>query len=189
MFCILFFTGLISLLVTDGGDAAMTALFLGGGEAVSLCITLAGAYLLWMGVLGVAKAAGLHNSLSRLLARPVQKLLPGIPKEAVAPVTLNFATNMLGLGNAATPFGIAAMEAMQKTNSKPDTATNAMCCFLALNASALQVIPTTLLGLRASLGSAAPAAIFLPSLLSSGAATLAAALLGLWLCRKKERSR
>lgn len=187
VFCMLLCSGLGLLLFTKGGDAAMTALFLGGGEAVTLCITLAGAYLLWMGILGVAREAGLQCALSRLLTKPVRKLLPGIPRAAVAPAALNMASNMLGLGNAATPFGIAAMEAMQKENPAPDTATDAMCCFIVINVSALQVVPTTLMGLRAGLGSPAPAAIFLPCLLVSGIETVVAVLLCLALCKRRRR--
>ncbi len=177
---ILFCLGALVLTFTKGGDAAIDSMLTGAQEAVTLCLSLAGAYLLWMGLLGVARKAGLIDALSRKLRGVCAWLFPGAG-EATGPITLNIAANMLGMGNAATPFGLEAMRLMQKHNPNKAVATTAMCSFLAINASALQLIPTTLIGLRAAAGSLQPASIVLPSFLASAAAT-AVAIVACKLC-------
>ena len=165
----------------------LPALLSGASDAVSNALRLSGTYLLWMGLLNIAKEAGLIRALSRLLS-PVLKLLfpnAGNAKEAIS---LNLAANMLGMGNAATPYGLTAMRLLDESNPRPGVATNEMCVLLAINASCLELFPATLVGLRASFGSARPAAIMLPTLLSSLAATLAAVVLCL-LCTRPCRSR
>ena len=106
-------------------------------------------------------------------------------KQATGAIALNFAANMLGMGNAATPFGLEAMRLMQLENKNKTTATGTMCAFLAINASALEIIPTTMIGLRAAYGSASPAAIVLPTLISSGTATFVTVL----ICRRLLKKR
>lgn len=183
IWCILFCVGTIFVTLFQGGDAALTAMMDGAQGAVTLCISLAGSYILWMGLLGVARQAGLIDALSRKLKRPCEWLFPGAG-EATGPIALNIAANMLGMGNAATPFGLDAMRVMQKNNKVKTRATTAMCVFLAVNASALQLIPTTMIGLRAAEGSSQPGAIVVPTLLSSAIATLVAIILCRILGRK-----
>ncbi|MDL2217537.1 hypothetical protein LJC27_02650 [Christensenellaceae bacterium OttesenSCG-928-M15] len=166
----LFFIGTVVTTFRFGGDAALSAMLNGAQKSVTLCLSLGGAYMLWMGILGVAKEAGLMNALSKLLRRPCEWLFPGAG-EATGAITLNIAANMLGMGNAATPFGLEAMRIMQKKNKDKARATDAMCVFLAVNASALQIIPTTMIALRGAAGSLQPAAIVTSSLLSSAIAT------------------
>lgn len=166
----------IVLTFTSGGDAAMEAMLAGAQEAVTLSISLAGSYLLFLGLLGVAKKAGLMDALSRKL-RPVTNWLCPNAGRAGGAITLNLAANMLGMGNAATPFGLEAMRLLDEQNPVKGRATHAMCMFICVNASALQLIPTTLIGLRASYGSPAPTAIVVPSLIASIAASAAAIVL------------
>ncbi|MCE5236006.1 MAG: nucleoside recognition domain-containing protein [Clostridiaceae bacterium] len=158
-----------------GGDpgGAADALVAGMSDAVTLCISLAGAYMLWMGLMNVAKEAGLVNALSRA-AKPVfKRLFPDSP-QAAAPVTLNLAANFFGLGSAATPFGLAAMREFEKTNPHKGTATHDMCMFLCLNAAAVELLPTNVLALRAVYNSTDVYAVVLPTLVSSAVAFLAA---------------
>ena len=112
-----------------------------------------------------------QESLSKKLRRPCEWLFPGAG-EATGAITLNVAANILGMGNAATPFGLEAMRLMQKHNRDKTRATDAMCVFLAVNASALEVLPTTMVGMRAVYGSQQPGAIVLPTFISSTIATV-----------------
>ena len=129
-----------------------------------------------MGLLNVAERAGLVRALSRLLSPVLRLLFPnaGGAKEAIS---LNLAANMLGMGNAATPYGLSAMRLLNDANPRPGVATNEMCVLLAVNASCLEVFPATLVG------SADPMAVVLPTLLSSLAATAVAVILCLLLTR------
>lgn len=175
--------GLFVVCVRSGGDAALSAMLAGAGEAVALSIELAGGYLLFMGMMGIAERAGLMESLSNRL-RPVTRFLFPREEQAGGAIAAAFAANMLGLGNAATPLGLAAMRELEKTNPRPGVATNGMCVFLAVNGSCLQVLPTGLIALRQAAGSASPASIVLPSLIASAIATLTAVVLCKLLCSR-----
>lgn len=167
---ILFFIGTLLTTFLYSGDAALNAMLSGAQKGLTLCISLGGAYMLWMGLLQIGEEAGLIKSLSKKLRRTCEWLFPGAG-EATGAITLNVAANILGMGNAATPFGLEAMRIMQKKNREKTRATDAMCVFLAVNASALQVIPTGMMALRSANGSSMPSAIVLPSILSSAIAT------------------
>jgi spore maturation protein SpmA len=144
------------------------------GGAVDLAIGLVGLMAFFLGLMRVAEDAGLLRSLARALGPVMQRLFPNVPADspAMSAMILNIAANMLGLGNAATPFGIKAMEELDKLNSKTGTATNAMVLFLAMNTSALAILPSGVVSLRASVGSADAVGIFLPTWFASGCATI-----------------
>ena len=169
-------------LFSGNADGVLTALQNGASDAVQTVLRISGAYLLWMGLLNIAEKAGLIRALSRLLSPVLSLLFPkaGGAREAIA---LNLAANMLGMGNAATPYGLSAMRLLNETNPRPGVATDEMCVLLVLNASCLELFPATLVGLRASFGSACPAAVVLPTFLSSLSATLAAVILCLVFTR------
>jgi len=176
VFGLMWIAGTAVLTVTVGGDAATAALMAGASEAVTLCLELAGAYLLFMGVMGVAKRAGLMDALSRALSGIIGWLFPRAGRAAGA-IALCFSANMLGMGNAATPLGLEAMRILEEQNPHKGIATDEMCIFIAVNGSALQLLPTGLLALRQAAGSSHPAAVVLPSFLASAAATVAAVVL------------
>lgn len=169
-------------LLSGNADGVLSALQAGASDALDTVLRLSGAYLLWMGLLNVAEKAGLIRALSRLLSPVLRLLFPdaGKAKEAIS---LNLAANMLGMGNAATPYGLRAMRLLDEANPHPGVATNEMCVLLVINASCLELFPATLIGLRASFGSARPAAIVLPTLLSSLSATVVAVVLCLVFTR------
>ena len=183
----LFFCGIAAALLTGRGDLVLQTLIDGGGAAVETCLKLLAAYVVWMGLLNVAKEAGWIRALSRLL-RPVLRLLFPKAGEAEDAISMNLAANMLGMGNAATPYGMEAMRLLNETNPHPGTATDEMCVLLCVNASCLELFPASLVALRQSFGSAAPGAIVLPTLLSSLSATVVAVVLCL-LCTRPCRSR
>ena len=178
--------GTVAALFCGQGDAVLPALVDGASAAIETAFRLLPAYLVWMGLLNVAKEAGWIERLSRLM-RPALRLLFPNAGNAEDPISLNLAANMLGMGNAATPYGMEAMRRMNETNPHPGTATDAMCVLLCLNASCLELYPASLIALRQSFGSVRPFAVVLPTLLSSLCATLAAAVLCL-VCTRRCRS-
>lgn len=163
-------------LFTRGGDAVLASLIQGTQSAVQNGLTMAGGMLFWMGLMGVVEETPLMRRLSGLLRPAIGFLFPDAGGAADA-IALNLSCNMLGLGNAATPYGIEAMRRMEEENPKKGVATDSMCVLLAVNASCLELFPATLLGLRQSFGSARPAAVVLPVLLASGCSTLVTVLL------------
>lgn len=142
--------------------------------AVKIALGLIGIMALWLGIMKIAEESGLINHLARGL-KPITKLLfPEIPGDhpAIGAMIMNISANFLGLGNAATPFGLKAMEELDKLNPEKGTATNAMCTFLAINTAGMTLIPATAIALRASAGSAEPAIIIGTSLVGSACATI-----------------
>lgn len=154
------------------GRAALEA----AQSAVALAFELIGIMALWLGLLRIAEEAGLVRLLARL-ARPLVRLLfPSVPPEhpALGAILMNLSASFLGLGNAATPFGLKAMAELQKINPRPQEASEAMCTFLALNTSCVTLVPATIIGIRMAAGSANPGEIIGPTVLATGFATLAA---------------
>jgi spore maturation protein SpmA len=134
---------------------------------------------LFMGFMSIAEKAGGINFLSRMIQPFFSKLFPEIPKNhpSFGHMTLNFAANLLGLDNAATPFGLKAMESLQTLNPDKDRASNAQIMFLCLHASGLTLIPVSIIAIRASMNSATPTDIFLPTLIATFCATMAAMII------------
>lgn len=142
--------------------------------AVNIALGLIGIMALWLGVMKVAEEAGLIKILARGV-KPITKFLfPDVPHDhpAVGSMIMNISANMLGLGNAATPFGLKAMEELDKLNPEKGTATNAMCTFLAINTAGLTLIPATAIAIRAASGSADPAIIIGTSMFAATCATI-----------------
>ena len=141
--------------------------------AVTIALGLIGIMALWLGVMKVAEEAGLIRSLTRILRPLTKALFPDVPPEhpAVGAMIMNIAANMLGLSNAATPFGLKAMEELNKLNPKLGTATNAMCTFLVINTAGLVLIPATAIAVRAAAGSANPGIIIGTSIFGASCAT------------------
>ena len=131
---------------------------------------------LWLGIMGVAKASGLIKSLARLLQPVMKRLFPDVPAEdpAMGAMVLNIAANMLGMANAATPFGLQAMKELQRLNTHVHTASNSMCVFLAINTSSVQLIPATAMAYLAANGSLHPSSIIFSSLIATSVSTLVA---------------
>jgi spore maturation protein SpmA len=144
--------------------------------AVELAIGLIGVMTLFLGLMKVAEAGGMLKILARLIRPLMVKLFPDVPPDhpAMGAMILNLSANALGLGNAATPFGIRAMQDLDKLNPHKGTATNAMVLFLAINTSSVTLLPTGVIALRASAGSADPAGILPTTLLATIGSTLTA---------------
>lgn len=142
--------------------------------SVSLAIGLIGYIALFLGLMKIVEKAGGLQFMARLIRPLLVRLFPDVPPEhpAMGAMVMNIAANALGLGNAATPFGLKAMKELNEINPHKGTATNAMCLFLAINTSGLALLPTGVIGLRAQFGSADPAAIFPTTLIATGISTL-----------------
>ena len=147
------------------------------GSAVKLTITFLGTMCLWSGIMQIAKKTTLIDKLTNFL-NPIMKILfPEIQKQNPVhkEISMNMVANILGLGNAATPLGLKAMKTMQKENPKKDTLTNSMAMFIIINTASIQIIPTTVIAIRSSLGSTNPTSIIIPVWI----ATICAAFAGI----------
>ncbi len=144
------------------------------GVAVKIALGLIGIMAMWLGVMKVADKAGLIRKLANLIRPVTKKLFPDVPPDhpAIGAMLMNISANMLGLGNAATPFGLKAMEELDKLNPNKGVATNAMVTFLAINTAGLTLIPATAIAVRAASGSTDPAIIIGPSIFGATCATV-----------------
>ena len=147
--------------------------------AVEICIGLIGIMTLFMGFMSIAEKAGGINLLSRFIQPFFSKLFPEIPKNhpAFGHMLMNFSANLLGLDNAATPFGLKAMESLQTLNPEKERASNSQIMFLCLHAGGMTLIPVSIIAIRASMGSQTPTDIFLPCMIATFAATMAAMII------------
>ncbi|TJY44385.1 nucleoside recognition protein [Cohnella pontilimi] len=158
------------------------AAFGGAQTGVTVCLGLVSILVFWMGLMKIAENAGLVLALSRILAPVVRRLFPDVPAEhpAMGYILSNMSANLLGLGNAATPMGIRAMQELQKLNPDKSVATPAMCTLLALNTASITLVPTTMIAIRMNFGSLHPADIVASTLLATAVATGAALAADRW---------
>jgi len=171
--------------VTGHMQALTDAILRDSRKAVEIALQLIGVMAFFIGLMKVAEDAGLLRLIARAVAPVMRRLFPSVPPDhpAMSAMIMNIASNMLGLGNAATPFGIKAMEELEKLNGEKGTASNAMVLFLAINTAGLAVLPTGVIGLRAAAGSTDAAAIFFPTWFASGCATLTGVAAAFFLAR------
>lgn len=146
----------ICALICGRTDELNNALFSGAKDAVSLVISLAGTICFWSGIMNIAEKSGVTKAVSKALSPLLKLLFKDIDNETKDAISLNITANFLGISNAATPFGLKAMQAMQKSNPSPLIATDNMVTFVVINTAAFQLIPTTISALRAKYSSNAP---------------------------------
>lgn len=180
--------------VTGNVKAVGSAAVDSSKEAVELCITMLGVMALWTGIMRIAEASGLTEKF-RKVARPVLRFLfPDVPEDSEANdyIASNLLANLLGLGWAATPFGLKAMVELQKINveqgGKREVASRSMCSFLIINISSLQLIPVNIIAYRSQYGSVNPAEIVGPAIVATTISTLAAVVF-IKLTEKKDHRR
>lgn len=182
---ILIFLGILVGIITGNGDGISKAIIGSTDSTVKLVIGLVGIMSFWCGVMKVAEKSGLTGKLAKLL-KPILKCLfkeAAKDEKALGAIVMNITANMMGLGNAATPFGIKAMKEMDRLNKTKGTASNDMVLFLVLNAACIQLVPSTVISLRAASGSSNPGAILLPAVIS----TTIAAIVGVICCKLLQR--
>lgn len=182
-------------------QAVTEAVVSSAGEAVSLCITMAGITAMWTGIMKIAENTGLVTSLAEKMRPVLRFLFPGLNPESPAChyISLNFLSNLFGISWASTSAGLCAMKELdrlkrsreketEKEKTGEATATKEMCTFLIINVSSLQLIPMNLIAYRAKYGSTDPAAIVGPGILATGISTIAAVIFCKIMDRKKGRS-
>ena len=166
-------------------EAVNAAALEDGGKAVSLVIALTGSLCFWSGLMEVAKQAGITRWIARLLGPVTRRLFPAAAED----ISLNMTANLLGLGNAATPLGLDAMERLARRAPEPGAASGEMITLMVLNTCSLQLIPSTTAALRLAAGSGNAMEILLPTLAASGASLLVAVGLSLVVSRLSSRRR
>ena len=185
LFVIVVVSSILLAGVTGRMEPLTQAILASARDAVTLAIGLVGVMAFFLGLMRVAEDGGLLRQIARAIGPVMQRLFPGVPIDhpAMSAMILNISSNMLGLGNAATPFGIRAMEQLDTLNGRKGTASNAMVLFLAINTAGLAVLPSGVVGLRVSLGSTDATGIFFSTWFASGTATLVGILAATALAR------
>ena len=181
---ILIFLSVVVGTITGRIDQVTEAAISMSKTSVEIAIGLVGIMALWLGTMKIAEESGLIQIIARALRPITIRLFPDVPADhpAIGSIVLNMAANILGLGNAATPIGLKAMRELQDLNKKKDTATDAMCTFLAINTSSVQIIlPATVVGLMG----AAANQIFITTIIATGLSTIAAIISVKFLARMK----
>ena len=171
--------------VTAPIEALSVAMVESASGAVELAIGLVGVMTLFLGLMKIAEEGGLLKVIARLIRPLMVRLFPDVPADhpAMGAMILNMSANALGLGNAATPFGIRAMQELDKLNPKKGTATDSMALFLAINTSNITLLPTGVIALRAAAGSVDPAGILPTTLLATMGSTMVAIIAAKLYCR------
>ncbi|MBE6062520.1 MAG: spore maturation protein [Clostridium butyricum] len=182
---ILIFFGILVGVISGNGDTISKAIVNSSADTVTFIIELTGIMCFWCGVMKVAEKSGFTEKISKVL-KPILKIIfkdAAKDEKVLGAIVMNLTANMMGLSNAATPFGIKAMEEMDKLNDNKGTASDDMALFLVLNAACIQIIPSTIISIRAACNSVNPGIIILPSIM----ATATAAIVGIICCKILQR--
>jgi len=157
-------------------DVVVDSIFKSSQKAVEISIGLIGIMGFWLGIINIANKSGLTELFSKMIKKPLLFIFPDLKDndKAISNIALNISANALGLSNAATPFGIKAMEDMQEQNENKDYATNSMCTFLAINTAGFQIVPAVVLAILVNAGTDNPTQIILPTLIVTSFAFICA---------------
>ena len=181
--------GIIYSIVNGNFDVINNSILTNANEALDLILNLLPIIVLWTGILKIAEDSGLLLKFAKFLNPILSKLVPDVPKDntALGYISSNIAANMLGLGSAATPAGLKAMNELQKINPDKNTATTPMITFLILNTAGVTLIPTTILALRAAYDSVSPGEIILPAIVATTCSSVAGLTLDYFIRRKNKK--
>lgn len=170
----------LGILLFKNVDIAFSTLLNGSEKAIALTLKLWAIYAVWLGILKIVEDTGLNQKIGKLLNPIINKLFGKTDPETHNQIAINITSNLLGMGNACTPSGIKAMKGLDKGS---DIATSSMIMLMILNTSSLQILPTTVIGLRVAAGSVDPNNIILPTLIATTVSTLS----GILLCKLFEK--
>ena len=161
--------GIVYSFLTGNISVINESILTNGADALELMLSIFPVIVLWSGIMKIAEEAGMLRKFAKILEPILSELFPSVPKDnpALGFIASNIAANMMGLGSAATPFGLKAMTELQKINDKKDTASVPMITFLVLNTAGVTIVPTTVLALRIAHGSANPSEIILPGAIAT----------------------
>ena len=179
---VLIIAGIITAGINGNIQAVNHAAFEGAKTGVTISFGLISILVFWLGIMKIAEEAGVLRMISRLLNPVAKWLFPDIPKDhpAMGYIVSNMTANIFGLGNAATPMGIKAMQELQKLNTNKEKATKSMATFLALNTSSITIIPTMVISIRMTYGSANPTEIVGTTIIATTISTISAIMLDRW---------
>ena len=168
-------------IISGNIEEVNTGIFNSLSEVVELSITFLGTICLWSGIMEIAKKTSIISKLNKLLKPFINFLFPDLKNKEMAKqeISMNMIANILGLGNAATPLGIKAMQTMQKANKSKETLSNSMMMFIVINTASIQLIPTNVIAIRTSLNSQNPTSIIIPVWI----ATIIAGIVGIFLTK------
>lgn len=178
--------GISICLITNRITIINNEILSSGEQALDMIIKLFPVIALWLGIMKIAITSGLLDKLSKLLSPLLKVLFPEIPEkhESLNYISSNIITNMFGLGNVATPFGLKAIESLQKLNKNKDTATRSMITFLVINTSGVTIIPTTIISMRMMHKSMNPTCIVIPCIIATTLATIGGIIMDRILARR-----
>jgi spore maturation protein A len=181
--------GIIFAIINGRVEEVNEAIFSGAEEAVAICFGLISILVFWLGLMRIAQASGLLEKLAFLFKPFVKRIFPDVPNDhpAMGYILSNMIANMFGLGNAATPLGIKAMEQLKKLNGDRDTVSRSMITFLAINTSSLTLIPTSVIAIRMNYESTSPTEIVGTTILATTCSTLAAILIDRYFYFRRKR--
>ena len=169
LWCGFIIVGIVYCLITGNTEMLNNEILNSAQISFDMTVKIFPVMALWLGIMNIAKQSGLLTKISHFISPIMTKIFPDIPKghESLGFITSNMVANMLGLGNAATPFGLKAMKSLQQLNRDKYTASRSMITFLVINTSGLTIVPTTIISLRIMHGSSNPSDIILPCFLAS----------------------
>ena len=181
--------GIVFAFINGNMEAVNKAVFDGAKEAVTLCIGLISVLVFWLGMMRVAEESGLLRKLTKLFRPIVKKIFPEVPANhpAMGYILSNIISNMFGLGNAATPLGIKAMEELKKLNGGKPEASRSMVTFLAINTASITIIPTTVIAIRINYHSSSPTEIVVPTIIATILSGLGAILIDRYFNYRRSR--
>ncbi|WP_342432176.1 nucleoside recognition domain-containing protein [Neobacillus sp. FSL H8-0543] len=181
--------GIIFALINGTMEEVNKAIFVGAQEAVTLCIGLISILVFWLGMMRIAEESGLLVKLTKLFRPLVRRLFPEVPANhpAMGYILSNMISNMFGLGNAATPLGIKAMEELKHLNGGKNSASRSMVTFLAINTASITIIPTTVIAIRMNYNSASPTEIVVPTLIATVISMLGAVMIDRYFYNRRSR--
>lgn len=176
IFIFLILISFVAGFLTNRMELVLDSMMKSAKTAVEVAFSLIGIMGFWLGIVKIAQKSGLMEKFSQLIKKPLLFIFPDLKEnnEALSNVALNISANALGLSNAATPFGIKAMENMQEKNEDKNRATNSMCTFLAINTAGFQIVPAVVLAILAANGMDKPTQIIFPTLIVTSIAFLSA---------------
>jgi spore maturation protein A len=185
----LFVVGIVFGMFNGTMEDVNKAIFVGAQEAVTLCIGLISILVFWLGMMRIAQESGLLDRLSKLFRPLVKRLFPEVPAShpAMGYMLSNMIANMFGLGNAATPLGIKAMEELKKLNGGKNSASRSMVTFLAINTASITIIPTTVIAIRMNYKSVSPTDIVVPTLIATLISAIGAVMIDRYFYYRRSR--
>jgi spore maturation protein A len=181
--------GIVFGMVNGTMEEINKAIFNGARDAVTLCIGLISILVFWLGMMRIAQDSGLLDKLTKLFRPIVTRLFPDVPANhpALGYILSNMIANMFGLGNAATPLGIKAMEQLQELNGRKNEASRSMITFLAINTASITIIPTTVIAIRMTYHSASPTEIVFPNLITTFISAICAIIIDRYFYYRRSR--